>query len=94
MCHHHGMTSSEQPESSVIHHQMVFTGTAIFTIRLLQTLLPVEKVSEHMAVPFLDINKPCHRGHMAVSFMVIIKTNESVKHTRSRCERVNCSVKL
>lgn len=48
MCHHHGMTSSEQPESSVIHHRMVFTGTAIFTIRLLQTLLPVEKAEDNL----------------------------------------------
>uniref|UniRef100_A0A9J8BK37 Uncharacterized protein n=1 Tax=Cyprinus carpio carpio TaxID=630221 RepID=A0A9J8BK37_CYPCA len=57
ICYHHGMTSSEQLESSLIHHQMVFRGTAIFIICLLQTLLFVEKVSEHMAVPFLDINK-------------------------------------
>ncbi len=60
------MTSSEQPESSLIHHRMVFMGTGIFTIRLLQTLLPVEKVSEHMAVPFLDINKPCHHRWMDI----------------------------
>uniref|UniRef100_A0A672L3Y9 Rotatin N-terminal domain-containing protein n=1 Tax=Sinocyclocheilus grahami TaxID=75366 RepID=A0A672L3Y9_SINGR len=46
ICYHHGMTSSEQLELSLIHHRIVFTGTAIFTIRLLQTLLPVEKVSE------------------------------------------------
>lgn len=66
ICYHHGMTSSEQPESSLIHHRMVFMGTGIFTIRLLQTLLPVEKVSEHMAVPFLDINKPCHHRWMDI----------------------------
>lgn len=66
ICYHHGMTSSEQPESSLIHHRMVFSGTAIFTIRLLQTLLPVEKVSEHMAVPFLDINQPCHHRWMDI----------------------------
>uniref|UniRef100_A0A8C1QAU5 Rotatin n=1 Tax=Cyprinus carpio TaxID=7962 RepID=A0A8C1QAU5_CYPCA len=46
--YHHGMTSSEQPESSLIHHRMVFTGTAIFTIRLLQTLLPVEKAGDNL----------------------------------------------
>lgn len=48
LCYHHGMTSSEQPESSLIHHRMVFTGTAIFTIRLLQTLLPVEKAGDNL----------------------------------------------
>ncbi|XP_050954183.1 rotatin isoform X4 [Labeo rohita] len=48
MCYHHGMTSSEQPESSLIHHRMVFTGTAVFTIRLLQTLLPVEKAGDNL----------------------------------------------
>uniref|UniRef100_A0A673ISV2 Rotatin N-terminal domain-containing protein n=1 Tax=Sinocyclocheilus rhinocerous TaxID=307959 RepID=A0A673ISV2_9TELE len=48
ICYYHGMTSSEQPESSLIHHRMVFTGTAIFTIRLLQTLLPVEKAGDNL----------------------------------------------
>ncbi|XP_056306497.1 rotatin isoform X1 [Danio aesculapii] len=48
ICYHHGMTSSEHPESSLIHHRMVFMGTAVFTIRLLQTLLPVEKAADNL----------------------------------------------
>uniref|UniRef100_A0A8B9HVU0 Rotatin N-terminal domain-containing protein n=1 Tax=Astyanax mexicanus TaxID=7994 RepID=A0A8B9HVU0_ASTMX len=48
MSHHRSMTSSEQPESSVIHHRLAYIGTAIFTVRLLQTLLPVEKASENL----------------------------------------------
>uniref|UniRef100_A0A673N809 Rotatin-like n=1 Tax=Sinocyclocheilus rhinocerous TaxID=307959 RepID=A0A673N809_9TELE len=49
ICYHHGMTSSEQLELSLIHHRMVFMGTAIFKIRLLQTLLPVEKAGDNLS---------------------------------------------
>ncbi|XP_060717775.1 rotatin isoform X2 [Tachysurus vachellii] len=48
MCHHSHMASSEQPDSTLIHHRMSYTGTSVFTIRLLQTLLPVEKASENI----------------------------------------------
>ncbi|XP_060755970.1 rotatin isoform X2 [Neoarius graeffei] len=46
MCHHCHVASSEQPDSTLIHHRMSYMGTSVFTIRLLQTLLPVEKASE------------------------------------------------
>uniref|UniRef100_A0AAR2KTY1 Rotatin N-terminal domain-containing protein n=1 Tax=Pygocentrus nattereri TaxID=42514 RepID=A0AAR2KTY1_PYGNA len=48
MCHHSGMASSKQPESSLVHHRLAYMGTAVFTIRLLQTLLPVEKANENL----------------------------------------------
>ncbi|KAI4902317.1 hypothetical protein NFI96_016186, partial [Prochilodus magdalenae] len=48
MCHHSGMASSKQPESSLIHHRLAYMGTAVFTIRLLQTLLPVEKANDNL----------------------------------------------
>ncbi|TSK98361.1 Rotatin [Bagarius yarrelli] len=48
MCHHGRVASSEQFDSSLIHHRMSYTGTSVFTIRLLQTLLPVEKASENL----------------------------------------------
>uniref|UniRef100_A0A671N0J3 Rotatin N-terminal domain-containing protein n=1 Tax=Sinocyclocheilus anshuiensis TaxID=1608454 RepID=A0A671N0J3_9TELE len=70
-CYHHGMTSSEQLELSLIHHRMVFTGTAIFTIRLLQTLLPVEKVSEHMAVTVAAIYLVCLDSSFSVAYPLI-----------------------
>ncbi|KAL6462919.1 hypothetical protein MHYP_G00293410 [Metynnis hypsauchen] len=48
MCHHSGIASSKQPESSLVHHRLAYMGTAVFTIRLLQTLLPVEKANENL----------------------------------------------
>lgn len=48
MCHHLHVASSEQPDSNLIHHRMSYMGTSVFTIRLLQTLLPVEKVRRHV----------------------------------------------
>ncbi|XP_058232589.1 rotatin isoform X1 [Hemibagrus wyckioides] len=47
MCHH-GHMASPEPDSTLIHHRMSYTGTSVFTIRLLQTLLPVEKASENI----------------------------------------------
>ncbi|XP_053467742.1 rotatin isoform X3 [Ictalurus furcatus] len=48
MCHHRHLASSEQPDSTLIHHRMSYMGTSVFTVRLLQTLLPVEKASENI----------------------------------------------
>ncbi|XP_046689537.1 rotatin isoform X1 [Silurus meridionalis] len=48
MHHHCQVASSEQPDSSLIHHRMSYMGTSVFTIRLLQALLPVEKASENI----------------------------------------------
>ncbi|XP_062841406.1 rotatin isoform X2 [Trichomycterus rosablanca] len=48
MSHHGNTASSEQPETAPIHHRMAYAGTAVLTVRLLQTLLPVEKASENL----------------------------------------------
>uniref|UniRef100_A0A3Q3IF06 Rotatin N-terminal domain-containing protein n=1 Tax=Monopterus albus TaxID=43700 RepID=A0A3Q3IF06_MONAL len=42
---YHQSYSADLPHSSQIHHRMAYTGTAVFTIKLLQTILPPEKVS-------------------------------------------------
>nr|XP_023650287.1 rotatin [Paramormyrops kingsleyae] len=44
----HGICSSDASEMSLIHHRMAYVGTAVFTIRLLQTLLPVEKAGDNL----------------------------------------------
>ncbi|XP_033842210.1 rotatin [Periophthalmus magnuspinnatus] len=44
----HHNCSAEISQSSRIHHKMAYTGTAIFTIKLLQTILPPEKASENL----------------------------------------------
>uniref|UniRef100_A0A8C7E273 Rotatin N-terminal domain-containing protein n=1 Tax=Naja naja TaxID=35670 RepID=A0A8C7E273_NAJNA len=42
--YHKSNTSSEKPELAVVHHRMAFVSVSLFTVRLLQVLLPVEKV--------------------------------------------------
>uniref|UniRef100_A0A8C3SN29 Rotatin n=1 Tax=Chelydra serpentina TaxID=8475 RepID=A0A8C3SN29_CHESE len=44
--YHKSNISSEQPELMLVHHRMAFISISLFTVRLLQTLLPVEKASK------------------------------------------------
>uniref|UniRef100_A0A3B5LE88 Rotatin n=1 Tax=Xiphophorus couchianus TaxID=32473 RepID=A0A3B5LE88_9TELE len=44
----HQNYSAEAPHSSQVSHRMAYLGTAMFTIRLLQTILPPEKASENL----------------------------------------------
>ncbi|XP_028921546.1 rotatin isoform X1 [Ornithorhynchus anatinus] len=46
LTYHKSSISSEQPESTLGHHRMAFISISLFTVRLLQTLLPVEKASQ------------------------------------------------
>ncbi|XP_069047677.1 rotatin [Lepisosteus oculatus] len=48
LSHHQEAGYADQVDPVIVHHRMAYIGTAIFTIRLLQTLLPVEKVSENL----------------------------------------------
>ncbi|KAM6373608.1 rotatin isoform 9-T9 [Alca torda] len=41
--YHKTNTSTEQPEMMLMHHRMAFISISLFTVRLLQILLPVEK---------------------------------------------------
>uniref|UniRef100_A0A8C5S4J0 Rotatin N-terminal domain-containing protein n=1 Tax=Laticauda laticaudata TaxID=8630 RepID=A0A8C5S4J0_LATLA len=43
--YHKSNTSSEKPELAVVHHRMAFVSVSLFTVRLLQVLLPVEKAT-------------------------------------------------
>nr|XP_028594404.1 LOW QUALITY PROTEIN: rotatin [Podarcis muralis] len=43
MTYHKNNASSEQPELVIIHHRMAYVSVSLFTIRLLQSLIPVEK---------------------------------------------------
>ncbi|KAG7488553.1 hypothetical protein MATL_G00035790 [Megalops atlanticus] len=45
---YHSTRSSEQSETALVYHRMAYVGAAIFTVRLLQTLLPVEKAGENV----------------------------------------------
>ncbi|XP_067837545.1 rotatin isoform X1 [Heptranchias perlo] len=44
--YHNTSITAEQPEATIVHHRMAFVSIALFTVRLLQILLPVEKASE------------------------------------------------
>ncbi|CAL8292685.1 unnamed protein product [Lota lota] len=46
--HHHQSCLGDGPHSSLVHHRMAYTGTAILTIRLLQAILPPEKASDQL----------------------------------------------
>uniref|UniRef100_A0A670ZPV2 Rotatin n=1 Tax=Pseudonaja textilis TaxID=8673 RepID=A0A670ZPV2_PSETE len=43
--YHKSNTSSEKPELAVVHHRMAFVSVSLFTVRLLQVLVPVEKAT-------------------------------------------------
>lgn len=47
LCFHQNH-SAKAPHSSQVYHRMAYIGTAIFTIKLLQTILPPEKASENL----------------------------------------------
>uniref|UniRef100_UPI00398F126B rotatin isoform X1 n=1 Tax=Pristiophorus japonicus TaxID=55135 RepID=UPI00398F126B len=44
--YHNASITAEQSEATIVHHRMAFVSIALFTVRLLQTVLPVEKASE------------------------------------------------
>ncbi|XP_012712810.2 rotatin isoform X1 [Fundulus heteroclitus] len=48
MLNFHQKPSADVPHSSQVYHRMAYIGTAIFTIRLLQAILPPEKASENL----------------------------------------------
>ncbi|XP_046304608.1 rotatin isoform X3 [Marmota monax] len=48
MCYHKSSVDLEQTEMLLVHHRMAFVSTSLFAVRLLQTLLPVEKASEFL----------------------------------------------
>ncbi|KAM6167804.1 rotatin isoform 2-T2 [Erethizon dorsatum] len=48
MCYHKSSVGLEQHEVMLVHHRMAFVSVALFAVRLLQMLLPVEKASEFL----------------------------------------------
>ncbi|XP_052011428.1 rotatin [Apodemus sylvaticus] len=48
MCYRKTSFSLEQAEAVLVHHRMAFVSISLFTVRLLQILLPVEKASEFL----------------------------------------------
>jgi len=48
MCYHKSGVSLDQPEVVLVHHRMAFVSISLFAVRVLQLLLPVEKVRQVM----------------------------------------------
>ncbi|XP_036891579.1 rotatin [Sturnira hondurensis] len=48
VCHHHSSLGLEQAEAARRLHRMAFVSVALLAVRLLQTLLPVEKASDFL----------------------------------------------
>uniref|UniRef100_A0ABK0LR02 Rotatin n=1 Tax=Rattus norvegicus TaxID=10116 RepID=A0ABK0LR02_RAT len=64
MCYRKTSFSLEQAEAILVHHRMAFVSISLFTVRLLQILLPVEKASEFLpesmsaALFFVSLDMP------------------------------------
>ncbi|XP_070309048.1 rotatin isoform X3 [Odocoileus virginianus] len=64
VCYHKSSVSLEQPEALIVHHRMAFVSISLFAVRLLQTLLPVEKASHFLPEPmsaalfFISLDMP------------------------------------
>ncbi|XP_075350409.1 rotatin [Mycteria americana] len=52
--YHKTNVSAEQPEVMLVHHRMAFISISLFTVRLLQILLPVEKASKVLQKSLLN----------------------------------------
>ncbi|XP_005373111.1 PREDICTED: rotatin [Chinchilla lanigera] len=51
MCYHKSSVGLDQAEVMLVHHRMAFVSIALFAVRLLQMLLPVEKAGEFLPEP-------------------------------------------
>ncbi|CAO2594661.1 Rttn [Lemmus lemmus] len=51
ICYRNTSFSLERAEALLVHHRMAFVSIALLAVRLLQTLLPVEKASEFLPEP-------------------------------------------
>ncbi|NXN22206.1 RTTN protein, partial [Nycticryphes semicollaris] len=52
--YHKTNTTTEQPEMMLVHHRTAFVSISLFTVRLLQILLPVEKASKAVQKSLLN----------------------------------------
>ncbi|XP_019489896.1 PREDICTED: rotatin [Hipposideros armiger] len=51
MCHHKSSVGLEHAEAVLVHHRTAFVSISLLAVRLLQTLLPVEKASHFLPEP-------------------------------------------
>ncbi|XP_069813939.1 rotatin [Dendropsophus ebraccatus] len=75
--YHKNTNSSEKPDSSLVNHRMAFISISLFTMRLLQTLIPVEKANHVLpeslmnALFLLSVDLPFRTAYPSVHESVI-----------------------
>ncbi|XP_056377432.1 rotatin [Hyla sarda] len=75
--YHKNNNSSEKPDSSLVNHRMAFISISLFTMRLLQTLIPVEKANDVLseslmnALFLLSVDLPFRSAYPSVHESVI-----------------------
>ncbi|XP_075682588.1 rotatin [Rhinoderma darwinii] len=75
--YHKNNNSSEKPDSSLVNHRMAFISISLFTMRLLQTLIPVEKANHVLpessmnALFLLSVDLPFRTAYPSVHESVI-----------------------
>ncbi|NXY68830.1 RTTN protein, partial [Glareola pratincola] len=67
--YHKTNTSTEQPEMMLVHHRTAFISISLFTVRLLQILLPVEKAS-----------KVAQKSLLSALFLLSLDSSFSLEH--------------
>ncbi|XP_051879982.1 rotatin isoform X2 [Pristis pectinata] len=78
LAYHHTSITVEQPEATIVHHRMAFVSIALFTVRLLQIVLPVEKASEVLpesignALYLLSLDVPFRLSYFSVHESIIV----------------------
>ncbi|KAG8571357.1 hypothetical protein GDO81_011612 [Engystomops pustulosus] len=75
--YHKNNNRSEKPDSSLVNHRMAFISISLFTMRLLQTLIPVEKANQVIpeslmnALFLLSVDLPFRTSYPSVHESVI-----------------------
>ncbi|KAG9479116.1 hypothetical protein GDO78_012662 [Eleutherodactylus coqui] len=75
--YHKNNNSSEKPDSSLVNHRMAFISISLFTMRLLQTLIPMEKANHVLpeslmnALFLLSVDLPFHTAYPSVHESVV-----------------------
>lgn len=81
---YHESYLADIPHSSQVHHRMAYTGTAIFTIKLLQTILPPEKVRYLLVWR----NPQCFLHGFSVITLPEVVENEGFFNLAQACENL------
>ncbi|NXJ02101.1 RTTN protein, partial [Psophia crepitans] len=102
--YHKTNISAEQPEVMLVHHRMAFISISLFTVRLLQILLPVEKASKVLQksllnalfllaldVPFSLEHPSIHESIAAYLEQMSTENYATYKHASEAVHSIECT---